>query len=391
MIQVSMDACCGCAACANSCPKACIEMRANHEGFLHPKVDTSRCVECGLCEKACPVLQSKLENTTTPVSYIAYNADREERGNSSSGGIFVLLAKKILEQGGVVFGAALTDDCYAVQHIAIENVADLPKIMRSKYLQSEIGDTYRKVKQYLVAGRIVLFAGTPCQVEALRCFLKDMYDNLLCVDFVCHGVPSQKLWERYVRYREQKDGNVKAKQISFRDKTNGWRDYSMVFQYTDGTKYCRAFEDDLYGQAFVRNVSLRRSCYQCQFRKTNRKSDLTIADAWGAESFFPEMFDNQGLSRIFVHTEKGAESLLNLKGLVCKEENGNSSGAALCSAPQKHPKRDEFYRHYMDVDFDRLVAHYAKPSMRKRMVYILRKLGVLHTVKGVLAQLRRRR
>ena len=387
MIQVSMAACCGCAACANICPKTCIEMQADYEGFLHPTIDAAQCIECGLCEKVCPVLHCEIEKTDSSTTYIAYNENREERAHSSSGGIFVLIAKEILKQNGVVFGAALTDDCYSVHHIAVEHPDELPKIMRSKYLQSEIGDAYCEVKRYLKMGRAVLFVGTPCQVEALRRFLDREYNNLICVDFICHGVPSQKLWERYVRFREEKDGNVKARRVSFRDKRKGWRDFSMVIEYTDGTQYTQKFEDDLYGKAFVRNVSLRSSCYQCMFRKTNRQSDLTIADAWGAERLFPEMFDNQGLSRIFVHTQKGTQILSELDGLVCKQERG-CNGMALCSAPQKHPQRDEFYRHYMDVEFDHLVAHYAKPSMRKRIVYLLRKLGVLHTVKGMIACIR---
>lgn len=210
--------CCGCSACAQACPKGCITMQADGEGFLYPVIDENTCIACGACEHVCPIKNTSPEPTGEPDAYAAYSKNTEQRLESSSGGVFSLLAEEILQNSGVVFGAAMSEDCRKAQHIAVERQEDLWKLRGSKYLQSEIGSTYRQAENALKQGRRVLFSGTPCEIEGLHRYLRREYENLLCVDLICHGVPSAKLWEKYVSYRENCAGA--AAQRTFSDIKN---------------------------------------------------------------------------------------------------------------------------------------------------------------------------
>ena len=204
MISItSKQNCCGCFACANICSNGCIEMHADEEGFLYPSVDTSRCIQCGLCKQVCPILHSYNEiRGMSPAGYAVINMDEKVRLASSSGGVFSLFAEQTIRDGGVVFGAALSKDCGSVVHIEEDSLSELAKLRGSKYVQSSIGDAYIKTQNALKKGRKVLFTGTPCQIEGLHGFLRKKYENLLCMDLICHGVPSPKVWKKYVCFRE---------------------------------------------------------------------------------------------------------------------------------------------------------------------------------------------
>lgn len=220
--------CCGCQACYNICPKNAIEMVADEKGFKYPKVNKDKCINCGLCEKVCPILNKKtIENE--PKVYACYNKNDEIRMKSSSGGIFTLIAEEIIKRDGVVCGAAF-DEQYGLSHQFVESIEDLEKLRTSKYFQSSIEDTYRKTKEYLLNGRYVLFTGTPCQIEGLLSYLGKQYDKLYTQDIICHGVPSPKVWRKYVDYRLSIDKKI-PQSINFRDKKQqGWRTIFFIIQ-----------------------------------------------------------------------------------------------------------------------------------------------------------------
>ena len=205
MIQITEKSkCTGCHACVNACPKNCIGMVSDEEGFLYPEIRQTECVNCGKCEKVCPLLNGKTKNPDAlQIGYAAYNKDETIRLKSSSGGIFTLLAEWIIQQGGVVVGAAMTEDCKSVQHTIAETIEDLENLRGSKYLQSTIGTIFKTVKKYLDSGRLVLFTGTPCQIGGLYSYLGKEYDNLYTQDLICHGVPSPLIWKNYVELRER--------------------------------------------------------------------------------------------------------------------------------------------------------------------------------------------
>lgn len=222
MIEIKDKAkCSGCHSCMNICPKNCIEMKVDNEGFWYPEVDKEKCIECGLCEKRCPILND-MSVVNDPKAYACYNKDDRIREESSSGGIFTLLASYIIDNGGIVYGAAFNQN-FEVEHIEVTNKEDLSKLRGSKYVQSKLGDTYSKIKEHLNQDKLVYFSGTPCQIDGLLCFLNKRYDNLICQDIVCHGVPSLKVWKHYLKKFDLEKNAI----ISFRDKSTGWDSYSF--------------------------------------------------------------------------------------------------------------------------------------------------------------------
>lgn len=370
--------CCGCSACAQVCPKKCIAMQPDGEGFLYPQIDQAVCVECGLCEKVCPMLQSPAEDTNSqPKAYAAYNKDEAIRLQSSSGGVFTLLAVHTLQNGGVVFGAALSADCKSVHHTMVSNEADLAKLRGSKYLQSEIGGCYQQAQTFLRQGKPVLFSGTPCEIEGLKTFLRQDYDNLTCVDLICHGSPSPKLWEKYVEYRaDQKKNTVES--VTFRDKRNSWKNYEVCVSLTEGAEYRKPFYDETFMQMFLQDLCLRPSCYSCPFKKKNRVSDITLADFWGSGQVCPDMDDDKGLSLVLVHSEKGGKLLEKIKAKMELREvpleealRGNPSMTRSCNKPAK---RDEFMRNMEKTSIPELKKRYVKgPSALALVKKIIKK------------------
>ena len=363
--------CCGCSACAQVCPKQCIAMEADTEGFLYPRIDEGKCVNCGLCEKTCPILNAKPETDGEPQAYAAYNKNDEQRLNSSSGGLFALLAEQTIRAGGVVFGAEMTVDCRSVHHVPVDTLDALPRLRGSKYLQSNVEKTYVQAKSCLEDGRNVLYSGTPCEIEGLRAFLKKDYENLLCVDLICHGAPSPKLWEKYVQYRE-KCANARVNQVVFRHKRNGWKAYAVLFKFSNHTTYEEAFAKDPYMQMFLQDLCLRPSCYACKFKKKHRTSDITLADFWGCQNVCPEMDDDKGLSAVLVHSVKGKTAFAAIQDqLVVKPvevEQVVKGNPSLIRSSVLPARRDEFMRHMDDKTIEQLARRYLKrPSKLKKL------------------------
>ena len=278
--------CSGCHACANACPKNCISMVSDEEGFWYPQVNKEKCIDCGLCEKVCPIIHKwQSDDSLTTTAMAAINLNEEIRLKSSSGGIFTLIAEKIIDQGGVVFGAAFSDDFKSVQHICVDNIADLDKLRGSKYVQSKIGDTYKQAKEYLDSGRKVLFSGTPCQIGGLYSYLRKPYENLLTQDIICHGVPSPMVWEKYVEEHERKISS-KANKVTFRNKKNGWKAYSVFIGFENRKQYLKEHSADMYIKAFLSDICLRPSCFDCQFKGIKRHADITLTDFGVYRTFY---------------------------------------------------------------------------------------------------------
>ena len=363
--------CCGCGVCTQICPKQCITMQADEEGFLYPAVNDDACIHCGLCEKTCPVRNVQPEAEGKPKAFAAFSRDEHERQSSSSGGIFSLLAEQVLECGGAVFGAEMAADCRSVNHSATESPEELCRLRGSKYLQSTIGSTYAQAKEFLDAGRRVLFSGTPCQIEGLKSFLKKDYDNLLCVDVICHGAPSPKLWEKYIDYREHQAGAAVQRTI-FRHKKYGWKSYAVLLEFSNNTAYEQILSKDLYMQMFLQDLCLRPSCYDCKFKKLHRVSDITLADFWGCERVCPEMDDDRGLSAVLIHSDKGQKAFEGIQDQCVSRQvecsqiaAGNPALMKSCAMPEK---RDAFMAQIDRLSIPRLAKKYLRKPSRKAMI-----------------------
>lgn len=303
--------CTGCSACKNICPKNCIEMCANDEGFLYPKINENICINCLMCQNVCPLNQEKKNNAITK-AYAIKNDCEKIRLESTSGGFFSVLAEYVLENDGLVCGAVYLND-YTVSHILIDNLNDLDKMRGAKYSQSDLGDIFYAIKEKLDLGKIILFSGTPCQVEGLNSYLRRDYNNLITLDLICHGVPSPKIWNEYVLFRSKKDNNgILPNKINLRSKVSGWSkyNYSVNFDYGDN-QYLIKNSDDIFMRGFVNDLYLRESCYNCSFKGIKRNSDFTLGDYWGVWNQIPEIDDDKGVSLVFIHSKKGLD-LLNV-------------------------------------------------------------------------------
>jgi coenzyme F420-reducing hydrogenase beta subunit len=360
--------CCGCYACYNICPQDCITMQSDEEGFWYPMADIDECNECGLCEKICPILcNNKVENQ--PVAYACINKDENIRSQSSSGGVFTLIGEKVIANDGVVFGAGFDDD-FNVVHSWADDLDGLSKFRGSKYVQSNIGDTYKEVKVFLKQGRQVLFTGTPCQIAGLKSYLGKDHERLICVDIICHGVPSPLVWGKYVGYREKISGS-QTKRIAFRRKNYGWKLYSVSFSFDNETEYSKPLTEDVFMQGFLKDLYLRPSCHACSFKTLNRKSDITLADFWGVENILPEMFDDRGTSLVLVHSNNGKAMFSSIAEQMFSEKVDTDKAIASNSAAIKsaayNPKRDRFFEEFSEAEnINELISKYIKVSFSRK-------------------------
>lgn len=338
MINIkSKEDCCGCSACAQRCPKQCIKMLEDEEGFLYPKVDETKCINCHLCEKVCPVA-NQAESRIPIDSYAAYNMDDGVRKDSSSGGVFTLLAEKVIDEGGVVFGATWNEK-WNVVHTYTETKEGIVQFRGSKYVQSIIGETYKQAEAFLKSGRKVLFSGTPCQIAGLRLFLRKEYENLLTVDFICHGVPSPGVFRWYLQeeinnYAARKGrknsvsflpihsipkGDVLMPEglsingIRFRDKCSGWKKFSFVLLLAEASadgkqnsvSLSYTLEQNSFLKGFLNDLYLRPSCHKCPAKSLKSGSDITIADYWGYKDTTNIIDTDEGISAVLINTVKG--------------------------------------------------------------------------------------
>lgn len=358
--------CCGCGACMQACPRSCITMVEDSEGFAYPQVDENRCVQCGLCRRVCPMEQEHRAGTAE--AWAAWAKEDALRQMSSSGGVFSLIARQILNRGGVVFGAAFTEE-FSVRHESAENEEQLARLRGSKYAQSSTETTFRQVKEALEAGRPVLYSGVACQIAGLRAFLGKDDPQLWTVDVLCHGVPSPKLWRQYLKNMETRFGS-RVCAVSFRCKDTGWKGYSMRLAFENGAVYSKPHGQDPFFHFFLEDICLRPSCHSCRFKDLPRVSDITLGDAWGISGYLPDMDDDKGTSVILVNTEKGGALLEEIKGSLILRQ-GETDRLLPPNADSRrsvpvHPRRREFFAALkQDMDIEALEKFRKKTLLQK--------------------------
>lgn len=374
--------CCGCSACASVCPIDCIVMTPSVEGFLYPEIDTDRCTECGLCTETCPWLNQPeiYERIFPPQVYAAWHLNDEIRRQSSSGGVFTALADEILARGGAVVGAAFGENM-VVRHVLVEDTDNLARLQGSKYVQSEIApELFLRVRTLLTQGRHLLFTGTPCQVAALRSYLRKDYKTLLCCDLICHGVPSPGWFQKYIS--DLSKGKRAITSFDFRYKENGWKQFRVRKTWNDGSSKVDTLNRDPFMDSFLKNYSLRESCYSCKFTTTTRMGDITLADYWKVSTKYPEYDrDDKGTSLLLINSKKGQAWITHCQNNLFLGEGDLDHAIAgnhmLTRPAVKPPERETFF-----LDMSGLTVHelrkkyqlHPRPFWRRVFGFVQRRL-----------------
>ena len=333
-----------------ACPKACISMKRDAEGFLYPHANAEICIECGLCEKVCPCLNLK-ESKQPLAIYAAINPDEEIRKKSSSGGVFWLLVERTIKDGGVVFGAAF-DKNWMVNHSSAETLEKAKKFQGSKYVQSRMNGCYKEAHEALKQGRKVLFTGTPCQIAGLNLFLRKPYENLLTAEIVCHGVPSPMVWSLFL-----------TKVVS---------EGSDIMYYDQSSKLVKILlprQKNLYMKTYLSEIISRPSCYNCPVKGGRSCADITLADFWGIENVEPTVNDDKGTSMVLVHTVKGLASL-PLENLNFKETNQSvlKYNTSYIKSSTANPKRENFFSALETTDdLHQLMEDTLRPTIKEQI------------------------
>jgi len=354
--------CCGCGACMNVCPKQAITMEYGDDGYLYPVINQEKCIGCGLCQKKCQYNDTAFKHDTlsdTEMDIYATQGNKEATVKSTSGGMFYLLAKQVLSKGGVVFGAAY-DENMVVRQIKAETMEEMEPIRCSKYVQSDVGNTYKEAKKYLDAGRDVLYSGTPCQLSGLYAYLGKEYDNLLSVGLICYGSTPPKMFEEYVKILEEKNGS-KVKFFDFRDKTDGWGNKFVRIEFEDPEKtYIVPTNDDPYRRMFSTKHFTRQSCNYCPYAYMKRYTDISIGDYWKIENTDCKINPYDGLSKVFVSTEKGRAAFNAIKGEMEWEAMPYDTAVRpnLCGKGGMSPIYDECQEDYAKHGFKYVMKKY---------------------------------
>jgi coenzyme F420-reducing hydrogenase beta subunit len=400
--SLPVSQCTGCHACYAICPANAIAMKEDVEGFLYPEVDFKKCTNCKLCNKICPTIH-QVEKKTPLYVYAVKNQNEDIRKASSSGGMFTLLAETVINDGGVVFGARFNEK-WEVIHGYAETMEQSASFRGSKYVQSFIGDTYRQIKDFLDSGKRALFTGTPCQISGLNAFLQKSYDNLLTVDLACAGVSSPAVWNNYLDEfimsicpefsPETLRGAIRK--INFRDKINGWREFTFSILISIEEKIIKIIESadkNAFMQGFFKALYLRPSCYECPEKSFKSRSDITIADYWGIEKILPELDDNKGISFVAIHTTKGMKIYEQLQkdDRETSAEYFRDGNSDIEESATLTVKRTVFFKKWNDtVKLIPLINKLIKPSLfaRTKMMIaaVLRRLGLLDDIKKMLGR-----
>lgn len=365
--------CCGCKACVQRCPKSCISLNTDECGFYYPKVNPDKCIHCGLCEAVCPVIHQ--DTSRLPIQqYWGINKDEALRMSSSSGGIFVAIASRIINQGGYVIGAVFNDQ-WLVQHKIVDSPENLSYLKGSKYIQSDVATIYLETEKLLKSGKPILFSGTPCQISGLKKFLRKLYDNLLCIDIVCHGVPSPMVWTDYLRYLVGTPNYTQSiDYVTFKDKSTSWSKYALNIKYKnpagENISFIQSTKENPYTVCFLRNFTLRPSCFKCPAKGGKSGSDITLGDFWGINSFYPDLNDEKGSSVILCYTVKGHEMLKSLS-LSLKEvsyEEATVYNPATTTSPAETKKNARFWEEYISSNEKiEILKKYSIPSSPSRV------------------------
>jgi coenzyme F420-reducing hydrogenase beta subunit len=372
--------CCGCKACEQICAHHAISFHNDEEGFWYPSINEINCVQCGLCEKVCPMEEANMTLHSQGKAYAFQLSDKEQLLNSSSGGVFFAISSSVLSENGVVYGA--TFDGKTVKHKRADSLADIEELMGSKYVQSDIGNTYIQVKQDLKDGRKVFYTGTPCQVAGLKLFLRKEYENLLTADLVCHGTPSPKILADTISHIEDRL-KARFKNYSFRDKrVGGWSCSSSSYVKGNKRTYLKySKEMEAYFNAFISGHLMRMSCYQCPFARLERPGDITIADYWGVKELHPEFLNiSKGMSLYISNSKKGGDLLMKLSANNFVHEVDLQQAAEKnhnLKAPTSYPKEREKSYLLFSTDYNGFLKKYykgniIKDSIKANLIYIIR-------------------
>ena len=365
------EKCVGCKSCEQSCPKHCISMVENKEGFWYPSVDEKSCIECKVCLKKCPVENTEFHRNEPHKVWAWRNKNDVDIMRSASGGAADSAAKTVLQMGGAVYGAAY-DEQLAVSHIEVTDEAEREKLQSSKYVQSDPKDSYTKVKQRLSDGKTVLFTGTPCQIAGLYAFLGGNPENLYTVDLICHGVPSPKFFKKYLEYHnKQTAGSVIYFNFRSKDK-RGWGTQYLLKAKTKTKTKTKTFSLDRYGKHFMDGDCYRESCYQCAYANTSRVGDLTVGDFWGIAKSHPNFNSPKGVSSVFVNTEKGQKLFEMMRVLAEVEEATLEEGMVkqhnLVQPSNRPVTRDTFYKSIDEPGFIENIKVGFQPKARLKSV-----------------------
>lgn len=351
----SKDKCTGCYACYNICPKQCITMEEDEYGYLYPTIDEHSCVNCKMCEKVCPA-NELIEDFKKPMkTYASWSSSEEDRITSSSGGLASVISSFVVENGGYVFGAVYEDNLN-VRHIEVSNIEGLKRIKESKYTHSSIGDSYKNAKKLLNNNKKVLFVGTPCQIAGLINYLGKTYDNLLTIDIICHGVPSNRMLREYVRDTT----NKKVDKVRFRSGTDN--NFAITLLENNEVVYKKHFRESEYYMGFMEGMIYRENCYDCKYARKERISDITLGDFWGIGEQIPFNHNvDKGVSLVLCNTDKGISIINKIKDRVFIEERTLEEAILrneqLNRPTKRHPKRDKFLDLYKRKSFNKSIRN----------------------------------
>lgn len=357
--------CCGCSACVESCPKNAIVMKADREGFLYPEIDKNLCIDCKICKKVCPMINAKeLKNYEKNSFYLAKHKDKNVLKHSTSGGAFTAISDYILKKKGVICGVDF-DEKFCVTHKMAETSEERDKFRFSKYVQSNLKDIFQDIKKELIAGKKVLFTGTPCQCAGLKGFMRgsSLAKELYICDLICHSIPSPRIWEEFKKLLEKENGGV-IREIHFRTKDMLWSransNKTFFFATTEMEKL--KLDERFYKMFFGLGTITRPSCSRCPFTDKNRVSDITIADYFGIEEYSPELYDELGLSLIIVNSKKGEEILENIKDDLYLEKRDPAESLKhqqRLSKPMPIPdNREEFWLELDNIGLEKVLEKY---------------------------------
>ena len=381
--------CSGCSACASICPVECIIMQDDFEGFKYPQVNKDKCVNCHKCEKVCPVINRPKQKGDKLKAYLARTKDDKLLQRCTSGGVFTEVARQIVKGGGVAYGVVYGEN-FTVKHERIADLSDIDRLPGSKYVQSDLGTIFLTVKKDIEAGKQVVFCGTPCQVAGLNNFIGKKCDNLLLFDLVCHGVPSPKLWGKYVAFLENKYG--KLEDVNFRSKRLGYHISTMEESFVNGKSQIGSARTNLMSKCFFQNAADRPICYECPFKTVFRCSDFTIFDGWHASDYVQNFKDDdRGYTIILAQSEESSkyiESQDYLKTIpINMAEAISKDGKMVVNSVSKPKSRDDFYQ-LLDSKGIENTVKILFPITRmdyaiEKLKLLLDKLGILRKIKAM--------
>lgn len=376
--------CTGCGACVNACPKHIIRLCDDREGFLYPVVDHEKCINCNLCEKSCPMQKEVVHTTETDKKYPQFYAGqlrcKDDLWDVSSGGAFWAFAETIIDNGGIVYGA-VQENVDIITHIRAEDIEGIKRMRRSKYFQSDTCQTFRKVKEDLGNGKLVLYSGTGCQIAGLTSFLGRSFNNLYTCEVVCHGVPSRKVWKAYRKEKEEHEGK-RIIDLVFRDKTIGWSRNQYKITYQDGSIERERSIRQLFHAGYLSGLFYRPSCGCCRFASLPRVSDITLADYWKYKGRFLQLASDLGVSLITINSNKGYDLLSKSSNYLDYEDT--ERGLALDSCrhldeyPIENPDREAFFKLFFEKGYFAAAQKY---------IVFTEKRTITHRLKGLIKRL----